>query len=292
MFVEFLNGEKVTQRNFNLDIGFFLGLGDEEKWYVIDSTDSWWVMKSTAKVKEKLFRNLSSEEVNTPIRAFETYVQAARNRFRDRQEKFENLSKEITVSQTCETVGFIGTVCIGQYFRTIHDGLGGKTGSWRKYTVSRDISSSELVGWIRRDTKIGPVCQVRVTCYLDQYGIEIQIPSKMKNGYFFCSMTSRRSKPLRGWMLTRSRKATSQDVEMVSSTSVEQSHAITTSIEESNTSKQQRQSSISLNYLSQESIPIDKRKWIHPVVDNVKRVSLALKASKTLTFVRHRRRNR
>ena len=42
--------------------------------------------------------------------------------------------------------------------------------------------NSEPVGWIRGHTKIGPVCQVRVTCYFNQYGIETQVPSMLKNG--------------------------------------------------------------------------------------------------------------
>ena len=77
---------------------------------------------------------------------------------------------------------------------------------------------------------------------------------------------------------------------MVSSTSVEQSQAITTSIEETHASKQQGQSSTQMNYPSEEFIPIDKRKWNDiPAVDNVKRESLARNISKRFTvFVRHR----
>ena len=48
---------------------------------------------------------------------------------------------------------------------------------------------SHLDGFV--DTKIGPVCQVRATCYLDEYGIEIQVPSMLKNGSFSWIVISR-----------------------------------------------------------------------------------------------------
>ena len=78
-------------------------------------------------------------------------------------------------------------------------------------------------------------------------------------------------------------------VEMVSSTSVEQSHARTSSTEETPASKQQEQP-ILMNYLSEEFIQIDRRKWNDIVAgDDVARYPLAWKNSKRLTaLVRHR----
>ena len=114
-------------------------------------------------------------------------VQAARDRPHDHQEKFVNLSKETKVSQICESAGFMRKVSIGPYFRTIHDvndGCGGKTGSCREYTLPREDQDSEPIGWIREHTKIGPVRQVRVTCCLDQHGIEIHVPSILQNGSY------------------------------------------------------------------------------------------------------------
>ena len=81
----------------------------------------------------------------------------------------------------------------------------------------------------------------------------------------------------------------SQNVEMVSTTSIEQSHAVTLSIEETHASKRQAQSCL-INYLSKEFIQIDKRKWNDIFAcDIVERNSLGWKISKRLTaFVRHR----
>ena len=87
------------------------------------------------------------------------------------------------MSHTCDSAGFVREVSIEQYFLTIHDandGFGGNTGSCREYTLPRDDQDSELSGWIRGHTKIGPVRQVRVTCCLDQCGSEIQVPSMLK----------------------------------------------------------------------------------------------------------------
>ena len=61
---------------------------------------------------------------------------------------------------------------------------------------------------------------------------------------------------------------------MVSCTSAEQSHAVTSGMEETHASKQQEQSSIPMNYPSKEFIPVDKRNWDDiRAVDNVERES-------------------
>ena len=67
-----------------------------------------------------------------------------------------------------------------------------------------------------------------------------------------------------------------QDVGMVSSTSVQQSHAMT-----SHASKQQEQS-IPMNYHSKEFIQINRRKWNDILAcDNVEMCSLAWKSIRT-----------
>ena len=114
------------------------------------------VEKLIAKMNEQLNRKVAPEEANTLVQVLETNFQASRNRLSDH--KFENLSKEIKVSLTCELVGFMRKVSHGQSFRTNHDiddGFEGKTGACRE--------NLEPVGWIRGHTKIGPVSQARAT---------------------------------------------------------------------------------------------------------------------------------
>ena len=48
--------------------------------------------------------------MNTLVQAPETNVEAGRDRLRDNQQKFENLSKGTKVSQTCESAGFMRKV--------------------------------------------------------------------------------------------------------------------------------------------------------------------------------------
>ena len=134
------------------------------------------------------------------------------------------------------------------------------------------------------DTKIGPVRQVRVTRCLDQYGIEMQVPSMSKNGSYSWKVISRGPNRYvdESWQV---QEDPLHDVGMMSSTSVvEQSHSMTL-----HASKQQEQSN-PMNYRSEEFIQINRRKWNDILAcDNVERCSLAWKISKRLTaFVRHR----
>ena len=51
----------------------------------------------------------------------------------------------------------------------------------REYTLPRDEKSSEPKGWIRGNTKIGPVLEVTTCCLQGKYGVEIRIESINKN---------------------------------------------------------------------------------------------------------------
>ena len=76
------------------------------------------------------------------------------------------------VVQTGEAAGFVRKVSLGRCFRTIHDidnGFSGSTGACREHTLPRDHDYSEPVEWIRGHTKIGPVLQVKVKYYFEQF---------------------------------------------------------------------------------------------------------------------------
>ena len=51
----------------------------------------------------------------------------------------------------------------------------------REYTLPRDEDSSEPKGWIRGNTKIGPVLEVTTCCLQDNYGVEFRIESINKD---------------------------------------------------------------------------------------------------------------
>ena len=86
------------------------------------------------------------------------------------------LSQQDRVIKFCTDAGFLTTVEVGQYFMTkdteefsqFTDSL-----ACCEYTLPRDEKSSEPKGWIRGNTKIGPVFE-GATCYLQgKYGVEI-----------------------------------------------------------------------------------------------------------------------
>ena len=51
----------------------------------------------------------------------------------------------------------------------------------REYTLPRDEDTSEPNGWIRGNTKIGPVLEVTTCCLQGKYGVEIRIMSMNKD---------------------------------------------------------------------------------------------------------------
>ena len=51
----------------------------------------------------------------------------------------------------------------------------------REYTLPRDGKSSEPKGWVRGNTKIGPVLEVTTCCLHGKYGVEIRIESINKD---------------------------------------------------------------------------------------------------------------
>ena len=82
-------------------------------------------------------------------------------------ERIETLSQQDRLSKFCTDAGFFTTFEVGQYFMT----KGTKEFSQftdsvacREYTLPRDEDTSEPKGWIRGNTKIGPVLEVTTCC--------------------------------------------------------------------------------------------------------------------------------
>ena len=71
----------------------------------------------------------------------------------------------------------------GQYFETLNDAeLEELGGSCREYTLLRINALSKVKGWIRGNTKIGPVLEVAVDHHQGPYGIEVMIESLFGDG--------------------------------------------------------------------------------------------------------------
>ena len=83
------------------------------------------------------------------------------------RERIENLSQQDRVNKFCTDAGFLTTVEVGQYFMTKDTeefSQFTESVALREYTLPRDEDSSESKGWIRENTKIGPVLEVTTYC--------------------------------------------------------------------------------------------------------------------------------
>ena len=92
-------------------------------------------------------------------------------------ERIEKLSQQDKLSKFCMYAGFLNVVEIGQYFMTKDtEEFSQFTDSvaCREYTLPRDEEASEPKGWMRGNTKIGPVLEVATCCLHGKYGVEIR----------------------------------------------------------------------------------------------------------------------
>ena len=88
------------------------------------------------------------------------------------------------MSKFCTDAGFLTKVEVGQYvmtkdteeFSQFADPV-----TCREYTLPRDEKSTYPKGWIRGNTKIGPVLEVTTCCQQGFYGVEIRIESMNKD---------------------------------------------------------------------------------------------------------------
>ena len=83
--------------------------------------------------------------------------------------------------------GFLNVVEIGQYFMTKDAAEFSQfhAVACREYTLPRDDDASRPRGWIRGNTKIGPVLEVPTCCLHGKYGVGIRIMSMNKDNSHF-----------------------------------------------------------------------------------------------------------
>ena len=100
------------------------------------------------------------------------------------QERVERLSQQNRVIKICTDAGFLTTVDVGQYFMTTDTeefSQFTESVACREYTLPRDEKSSDPKGWIRGNTKIGPVLEVATSYLQGKFGMEITIESVNKD---------------------------------------------------------------------------------------------------------------
>ena len=93
------------------------------------------------------------------------------------QERVERLSQQNRVIRVCTDAGFLTTVEVGQYFMTKDTEEFSQfiePVTCREYTLPRVENSSDPKGWIRGNTKIGPVLEVTTSYLQGKYGVKIR----------------------------------------------------------------------------------------------------------------------
>ena len=96
----------------------------------------------------------------------------------------EKLPQQDRVIKICADAGILKTVEVGQYFMTEDTeefSQFAEPMTCREYTLPRDEKSTYPKGWIRGNTKIGPVLEVTNSYLQGEYGVEIRIESVNKD---------------------------------------------------------------------------------------------------------------
>ena len=93
-----------------------------------------------------------------------------------KEERIGKLSQQDKLSKFFMDAGFLSVVENRQYFMTKDTGdlTQFNTVACREYTLPREDSTSQPIGWIQGNTKIGPVLEVTTSC-LHKNGVEIRI---------------------------------------------------------------------------------------------------------------------
>ena len=92
----------------------------------------------------------------------------------EHEQKFADLPEQEKLTKLCSNAGFSNEK--GQFFITLDDDTLDKLmGSCREFSLPRSDQSSQVKGWIRGNTKIGPVLEVTVCHHQGRYGVEIKI---------------------------------------------------------------------------------------------------------------------
>ena len=87
------------------------------------------------------------------------------------KERVERLSQQNRVIKFCTDAGFLTTVDVGQYSQFT------ESVACREYTFPRDEKLSDPKGWIRVNTKSGPVLEVTTSYLQGKSGLAIRIES-------------------------------------------------------------------------------------------------------------------
>ena len=109
---------------------------------------------------------------------------------RDYEPKFAELPEDEKLTKLCSDAGFMKDT--GQFFITLgEEEPDGMQTLCREYILPRDQETSRARGWIRGNTKNGPVLDVKVYCHQERYCVDTMIESSLRENSFSGSCRER-----------------------------------------------------------------------------------------------------
>ena len=120
--------------------------------------------------------------ITTPTFSVEVFAQE--NLLQKYKERVERLTQQDRLIKICMDAGFLTTVEVGQYVMTKDTDeflQSTEPVTCREYILPRDEQSIDPKGWIRGNTKIGPVLEVTTSFLQGNYGVDIRIASVNKD---------------------------------------------------------------------------------------------------------------
>ena len=97
------------------------------------------------------------------------------------ERKFTELPDDQKLSKLCSDAGLLKEIGKGQFFITIEEGSEVMQTACREYTQLRNLKTSRPRGWIRANTKFGPVLDVKICPHDGRYCIDIMIESLFRD---------------------------------------------------------------------------------------------------------------
>ena len=92
-------------------------------------------------------------------------------------QQVNSLSPENRLDKFCKEAGFMSVVEVGQYFVTRNVSEFVQAVACHEYTLPRDDPASKPKGWIKGNTRIGPILEITTSFQQFKYGVEVRIPS-------------------------------------------------------------------------------------------------------------------
>ena len=132
-----------------------------------------------SEICESLVIPTDSANANTTSQSSTSSAQG--HLLQDYFKKFAELPEDQKLSKLCKDASFFEKIEKGQFFITIEKGSVVMQTACREYTQLRNLTTSRPRGWIRSNTKIGPVLDVKLYPHEGRCCIDIMIESLFKD---------------------------------------------------------------------------------------------------------------